>query len=200
MPRWTPFEVFGTGAGVKEGEPDPHWQLVARSDDPAFEPRPAVVTTISGEFSDKFRPNDDNSQWISAGGDMPLMTEHVTYTFRTTFILAEVPKEKTIVLRGGFMADNHVTAIRLNGRAVAAPEHGYQAPFNHYFQFSVNAGFVAGGNVLEIDVLNEAPGLRSSPSSPMALRVKLNGLILRGGRDSAPSNTPKTKGGKEVAD
>ena len=37
-------KLFNTGVGLKEGDPDPHWQLVARSDDPHFKPWPAVVT------------------------------------------------------------------------------------------------------------------------------------------------------------
>ena len=44
MPRRVPIKLFNTGVGLKEGDPDPHWQLVARSDDPHFKPRPAVVT------------------------------------------------------------------------------------------------------------------------------------------------------------
>lgn len=96
------------------------------------------------------------------------------------------------------MADNHVTAIRLNGKELRVPEHGYQAPFNHFFHFAVNDGFVEGINSLEIDVINGAPGVRSSPVSPMALRVQLEGFMLRGGSTAAVSDTPQATGGKEV--
>ncbi|MBN1395253.1 MAG: hypothetical protein JW959_09535 [Pirellulales bacterium] len=179
MPKWTPIEVFSTGVGLEEGEPDPHWQIVVRGDEPDFQPRQAVVTSVIW----RFRQNDPaEAQWISLGGDLPNLTEHATYTFRTTFELKNVSEEelKTAALRGGFMADNHVTSIRLNGKAVSVPEHGYLAPFNHYYRFAVAEGFVEGVNTLEIDVLNEAPGERTSPVSPMALRVKLDGYISRG--------------------
>ena len=44
MPRRVRIKMFNTGMNLKEGDRDPHWQLVARSDDPKFKPRPAVVT------------------------------------------------------------------------------------------------------------------------------------------------------------
>jgi len=43
MPKRTPIPVFGTGIGVKTGDNDPHWQIVAMSNDPGFQPRPATV-------------------------------------------------------------------------------------------------------------------------------------------------------------
>ena len=42
MPKSVPIVLFNTGVGLKEGEPDPHWQVVARSDDPKFKPQPAL--------------------------------------------------------------------------------------------------------------------------------------------------------------
>ena len=109
--------------GVKEGQADPHWQIVARSDDPAFKPKSAVVASMKGPW---FMANDsERSQWISLGGDKPKLPDGVTYTFRTTFQLADATHQA--VLRGGFMADNHVAAIRLNGRSLVVPEHGYES-------------------------------------------------------------------------
>ena len=46
MPRRVAIQAFNTGAGLDEGQPDPHWQLVARSDDPSFKPQPALVTAV----------------------------------------------------------------------------------------------------------------------------------------------------------
>ena len=46
MPRRVRIKMFNTGVNLKVGDPDPHWQLVARSDDPKFKPRPAMVTSI----------------------------------------------------------------------------------------------------------------------------------------------------------
>ncbi len=41
MPKSVPITLFNTGVGLKPGDPDPHWQIVSRSDDPTFKPRPA---------------------------------------------------------------------------------------------------------------------------------------------------------------
>ncbi len=99
MPRRVPIKVFNTGVGLKEGDPDPHWQLVARSDDPHLKPRPAVVTLIDPRH---FQSNDPTRlQWISTAGDLPKVPDGVTYTFRTTFELVDaVPG--SAVMQGGF--------------------------------------------------------------------------------------------------
>ena len=104
----------------------------------------------------------------------------MTYTFRTTFDLAGAAPE-TAVLRGQFLADNHVTAIRLNGRNVDVPKQHQGVPFAYWAEFKVADGFVAGTNVLEIDVLNKDPRRPPDNSphfSPMALRVELHGSAL----------------------
>ena len=97
----------------------------------------------------------------------------VTYTFRATFDLAGASPD-TVVLRGRFLADDHVDAIRLNGRSVAVPEHKEMRLFSTMHEFRVFGGFVPGVNVLEFDVFNggyedELPHSRS----PMALHVEL---------------------------
>ena len=43
MPKSAPIVLFSTGVGLTEGDADPHWQLISRSDDPTFKPRPARV-------------------------------------------------------------------------------------------------------------------------------------------------------------
>ncbi len=40
-----PFSLFSTGQGLDRRKPDPHWQIIAISSDPNFQPRPAVVIT-----------------------------------------------------------------------------------------------------------------------------------------------------------
>ncbi len=181
MPRQSAIELFDTGMGLKEGEADPHWQIVARSDQPHFQPRPAVVTALPIPM---WLANDcPPSQWISIGNNMPEVPNGVTFTFRTTFELrGMVPG--TASLKGLFIADNHVNAIRLNGRPVPVPEHSDNGPFNRFHTFEAREGFVEGTNVLELDVYNGASGSAVNSSSAMGLRVELDGSVLSVGSDA----------------
>lgn len=178
MPRRTRIKLFNTGVGLKEGNTDPHWQLVARSDYPHVKPQPAVVSAVDPSH---YLPNNpDQSQWISTAGDLPALPSGV-FTFRTTFELADVVT-RSVVLMGRFLADNHVNAIRLNGQAVSVPEHGVGPPFDQFHSFTARQGFVQGKNVLEIDVYNYA-GM-SGKGTPMVLLVELEGFALRDGHGS----------------
>ena len=173
MPKRVRIKVLNTGVNLKVGDPDPHWQLVARSDDPKFKPRPAVVADASANpwLSNQL----DRSQWVSAVGTTP---EGVVFTFRTTFDLKGM-RPSTAVLHGRFVADNHVRAIRLNGRKLSVPEHGYE-DFGFFHGFSSDRGFSEGRNVLEIDVENGSPGFDASSAhpSPMGLLVELEGSVI----------------------
>ena len=85
MPTRTPIKLYSTGVGLKPGDHDPHWQLVAVSNLPNFKPRPAVVRVDNSLYL----TNDPaRSQWISAAAGMVWFPNQVTYTFRTTFELA----------------------------------------------------------------------------------------------------------------
>ncbi len=151
MPRRVPIKLFNTGQAIREGDPDPHWQLAAATTYPHFEPRPAVVTRVEPRF---YLANDPaRSQWISMLNGLPHLRNDVTYTFRTTFELVGMPPS-TAVLQGRFIADNRVTAIRLNGKATTVPEQTTDAPFDKFYSLTINEGFVDGTNVLEIDVYN----------------------------------------------
>ena len=196
------IKVFNTGFGLKEGDPDPHWQIVARSDDPRFKPRPAVVTHINYSWPES-RPNAPaESQWLSVDRELTPVPNWVTYTFRTTF---EVPGllPGSAVLRGRFIADNHVKAVRLNGVAMSVDEHGY-SELVWFAGFSGKKGFVEGTNTLEIDVDNGDPngGDAGASVSAMMLRVELDGdyLCIGGpgvGKTSggpAPTTTATQKG------
>jgi hypothetical protein len=176
MPKRMPIKLFNTGVNLKAGKPDSHWQLVARSDDPKFKPRPALVET---PIDPAYLINDpERSQWISAVGTHSPLPNGVLFTFRTTFDLAGM-RPSTAVLHGRFIADNHVRAIRLNGREVHVLQHGY-TEFGFYHVFSSSRGFVEGVNVLEVEVENGTPELRASSksSSPMCLLVELEGSAI----------------------
>ncbi len=66
MPQRVPIKLFNTGVGLDEGQPDPHWQLVARSDDPHFKPRAAFVAAVSNAPAGMWLANEpSHSQWIA---------------------------------------------------------------------------------------------------------------------------------------
>ena len=60
--------------------------------------------------------------------NLPHLRNDVTYTFRTTFELVGVPPSAA-VLQGRFIADNCVTAIRLNGKATTVPKQATDVAF-----------------------------------------------------------------------
>ncbi len=163
MPKWVPIELFNTGKGLKEGEPDPHWQLVARSDDPHFKPRPAMVSRVGKELWLANEPA--RSQWISLAGDASALPDNVTYTFRTTFKLVGVTPGSA-VLRVRFIADNQVQAIRLNGREISVPDNDSQPPFTLFQPFSVREGFVEGTTRWSSTCTTENSGRRRPPLWP----------------------------------
>jgi hypothetical protein len=178
MPRRVRIKLFSTGVGLKEGEADPHWQVVARSDDRNFKRRTAVVTAAAP--LGRWLPNDARSQWISTDNGPPNLPNGVTYSFRTTFELVDALPD-TAVLWGKFIADNRVKAIRLNGKEVSVPQHDDIpfAPFDHFTEFSVRMGFVEGSNTLEFDVSNGIPA-ESEENGPMGLRIELSGSVFSG--------------------
>ncbi len=166
MPHRVPIKLWNTGVGLHEGDEDPHWQIVARSDDPKFKPRPAVVTTVNPHPNPSAWPPDDPtwmandpalSQWISTAGNQPNLPNCVTYTFCTTFEVMEM-LPGSAVLEGVFIVDDRVVAIRLNGEAVRVPvlAHESKGMYRLFQSFTARNGFVEGANRLEIDVLNDA--------------------------------------------
>jgi len=200
LPRWTPIKLFNTGVGLKEGDADPHWRIVARSDDPEFKPIQAVATSVemSGNLPEYYLPNNPaRSQWLSIAADLPKVPRDATFTFRTTFELNGLTPGSAFI-RGRFLADNHVTAIRLNGRSASIGDHNYEPPFNRYCSFAVREGFVEGINVLEIEVSNQSPSNEANIPSPVALLLELEGRAICGGRgDGDAGLAPYNSGGKE---
>jgi hypothetical protein len=177
LPKRVRLALFNTGAGLKEGDPDPHWQIVAVSNDPKFRARPAVVSIPASNETGGWRANDPGrSQWISIVGDGSRVDTNVVYTFRTTFELAE-GEQDTAAFRGWFIVDNHIRAIRLNGRELAVPEHDYGPRYDLFHGFTATKGFVAGTNVLELDAENGAPDV-TTPNA-MGLRLELTGSAIQ---------------------
>jgi hypothetical protein len=177
-PRRMPIRVFSTGVGSREGQIDPHWQLVAVSNEPDFKPRPALVSPARSS-SLGWLPNEPGrSQWISIVGDGSAVPNGSTYTFRTYFDLAGL-RLATAMLHVQFVADNCVRAIRLNGRELPTPEQIASPPFNAFHPLTISRGFVEGTNVLEFDVenVNEAAPEQLS-ADRMGLRVEFEGTAV----------------------
>ncbi len=189
MPKSVPIKLFNTGAGLGEGRLDPHWQLVARSDDPHFKPRPAVVGVVSKAPAETWLANEPaHSQWITMSKDSVWAPDDVTYTFRTTFELADAIAD-TAAVQGWFIADDDVTAIRINGKEVSlAKRVDADLPFRDFTPFSIKRGFVEGVNTLEINVRNVGAGGAAKTTSPMGLRVELRASCwaARGCRQRIP--------------
>jgi hypothetical protein len=171
--RRMPIRLFNTGVGLEIGQPDPHWQAVAISNEPSFKPCPAVVAdaTIGPWLANE----SGASQWITFPGDR---WKCVDYTFRTTFDLTGL-RPATAVLLGRFIADNYVRAIRINGRDVPVPSNPRTPPFDIFRRFSITSGFVEGVNTLEIVVGNNQPESPPEAFSPMGLRVELTGTAIQ---------------------
>jgi hypothetical protein len=149
-PQRVPVKLFNTGQGVKEGDLDSHWEIVAVGSDSSFKPRPAVTVKPPLEI---WMPNEPGrSQWISARSDASSLPNQAVVTFRTRFDLSQV-RPQTAKLHGLFIADNHVQAIRINGQNVRVPDHGSDQ-FDFFRPFTIGSGFVDAVNVLEIDVEN----------------------------------------------
>lgn len=87
---------------------------------------------------------------------------------------------------GRYIADDCVTAIRLNGQPLGVAEQNFGGPFNWFHTFMTREGFVEGTNVLEINVLNGWPGI-DMPPNPMLLRVELEGSFT----GTPPESTAK---------
>jgi hypothetical protein len=179
LPRRTAIRLFNTGVDAAVGQPDPHWQIVAAKDDPRFQPRAAIVSsTMASQLNEEWLPNEPGrSQWISLAGDGTPLPQEAGCTFRTSFEIPEGTMPSTAELSGCFAADNHVSAMRINGHAAPVPKHGHR-DYGVLRWFSIHRGFVAGTNSLEIDVTNDEPGdPHPAIASPMGLRVELRGSV-----------------------
>lgn len=182
VPAGASIGLFGTGVGLRVGEPDPHWQIAGLSGQAGF--HPVAATVIPGLAQAAKDPNwvidsPETSQWISLpGGVAP---NGATCTFRTAFDVAGVHLE-TAGLLGRFIVDDHVRAIRLNGREIPVPTHGYDAVWERSFvAFEIAEGFVEGRNVLEIEVENSNQR-DTTKANQMGLRLEV--LAAAEGKDT----------------
>jgi hypothetical protein len=105
------IHAFPTGAGLKVGDADPHWQVVAAGNNPNFKPHPAVVTAAGPDCPDYPLNDLGRSQWVSAGTVPAGAPKGATYTFQTTFEVRGKPQRANVdLMRGAFVAGKHVRA------------------------------------------------------------------------------------------
>ncbi len=168
VPKRVRIKTFNTSVGLHQGQADPHWQVIARSDQPLFPPSSPVVLAVNQQYL-QFLPNNPyRSQWISLG--QSLFPDKVRYRFATTFDLTGHLPE-TAFLRGRFLVDNQILQVRLNDHDLIVPDQSRQDTKDHWLGFQTAKGFVPGVNRLEFEVFNgSADGYRECA---MALRVEL---------------------------
>jgi hypothetical protein len=150
-PKRLRIRLHNTGAGSPPGQPDPHWQMIVphRAD---RTPQQALV--MKGSDGSQTPHDSAKSQWILAFTDDASARDTAICTFRTTFDLADVPPPAAR-LEGFFHAMNHVDGIRINGRDVPVPTHGYgRNAVELWHRFTIAKGLRKGTNVLDMDVTN----------------------------------------------
>jgi hypothetical protein len=178
-PERIPIGISGSGYDAQPGHPDPRWKVFRAGQE--ADPTPPAALLI-GAIRSTWQPAiQGQAQWIG-----PTMTWHqpvpvgAVFTFRTDFDLKDC-KPETAFLRGRAIAISSLKAIRLNGREISPSEEGkpkYAWEHGHMFQpFSIDHGFVAGNNVLEIDVESGDPPPPPGDFSALGLLIEIGGSV-----------------------
>ena len=180
----SPFQTIpmpSTGVGLREGDQDTNWHVVASRGESYKEPRPVKVCAPNALYLG----NDPaNSQWVSINGWKNSELDTV-YTFRTNFDLAGYDLKTTRVFCR-LLGDDEISAVRVNGNSVQGLplfDDGNQAPgqvnrstFSEFPNDLIEVtDFLKKANVVEVDVhnaINQDPLTSKLGFSPMALRVQ----------------------------
>jgi uncharacterized protein (TIGR03437 family) len=156
--------VASTGVLLADGAVDSHYKLVA-SPDPNFAGLNAVTVNSNAFPIPPSTANGPNSKWIGPPADAGVGNSPGTYTYRTTFDLTGL-NAVTARLAGQWASDNE-GVMKLNGNTVSTSS----APsFTGWVSFTINTGFVAGINTLDLVVTIGPPD-----ASPTRLRVEIAG-------------------------
>lgn len=171
-----PVELYNTGLGLKVGDEDPHWVIVAGPDGVFERPEYAMVCVPDERY---LANAPELSQWVSLPS-WRTATANSTFTFQTRFDLTGYDLS-TIQLFGRFLADNGIQNVRVNGHAVEVKSWsdnllGQKFGPDQFRFVDITGGLVQGENVVEIDVWNGVFGslksdMNTTPN-PMALRVE----------------------------
>jgi hypothetical protein len=154
--------VDSSGVALAGGSVDPHYTLLQSADTTYTGPDAIVTTDIAEGY---WVPQSATSKWIAptANQSYPGATPcdaSGTYVWRTTFDLSG-RDPSTFKIAGSWGADNSGVDIRLNGVGLGIAAGGY-TPLT---KFTIEAGFVAGTNTLDFEVLDLG--------CPNGLRVEL---------------------------
>jgi hypothetical protein len=176
-PTLTPREevalsLHNTGQDLKEGDADPAWQITARSDDPSWAARPAVVSTVAGGG---FANDWARSQWLSTAVDAPKLPNFLRLTFTTTVDLSGFDPA-TVKLHLRIWVDDDLGELRLNGKPMG-PAFMSHGDFKTPHDFTLDHGFVPGINRLDFVAVDDLPS--ADVPSPMELRVEMDGTAAK---------------------
>ncbi|MCG8450565.1 MAG: hypothetical protein MI725_13430 [Pirellulales bacterium] len=170
-----PISIWNTGVGAKLGSLDPHWRVVAGSEEFGSYPRQATITDgDTGSYKDN-RP--EVSQWISVTEtSYPGVPPESTHTFETTFDLTGYDLD-TVYLIGYFLVDDAINELRINGHPVEYERWVTtwdDFDFKSFHPIEITDHFVPGENVISIKIYNSPthPGLAPGTPNPSALRVE----------------------------
>ncbi len=146
-----------TGAGLVDGAIDPNWTIIAS-------PTGASAAYVTNERSYPFPnwlPDNGSSKWISPTANQSSGSAAGAYTYQTQFhTSANSPLTLNLV------ADDTVTAIRLNGVSIRVPGG---TSYTRFTKITVPASVVGSGlQTLEIDLANFG-----SNGNPTGLRVEI---------------------------
>jgi hypothetical protein len=172
-----PVGIYNTGRNLVPGDEDSHWRIV-KSSDKGFRGTEQAIVCNAYTYKNRniYLPNDpDLSQWISVSnpvdGNCP---PNKMYTFETEFDLTGY-ELSTVTIVGQVLADNGVTAVRINGQPVEFTpwiDNLQGALYNAFHKIEITEGFVEGVNVIQFDVWNGVNAERPSVRNSMALRVE----------------------------
>lgn len=158
--RHVEVPVWSTGEGLSaEVATDPNWRVTQINGQTLAQPIPAVGHALKENYTSaaaqQFRKSVIGElTWLIPDPERDLADQD-SYTYETTFQVQADIDLQTLVLEIGFLADNYVSEIRLNGRRVVVPEHSRTLPFLTLTRTQVAEGFVVGENRLEIVINNK---------------------------------------------
>ena len=154
--------LAGTGLGLKPGEVDVNWHIVAIDGNRLDQPQVLCVNKLHRRYAKPY-PNDPaTSQWISwEPPGLPIgQREDVAtaYHFQTRVELPASFNPATDRVVARCMADDMLQSIAVNGQAVEVPyqkaKDDLDAWFKESYEIVIDHQLVAGQNTIEFVLLN----------------------------------------------